>query len=142
MIKTLKAWMTCLFVVIVAGGCAAPPPMPFQLVDSESRVQWGTIYPDTQRIEATVDGHIFNGFYIVASGNVVSQTLAGRRRFFPSNTVTTYSSNSARAHLVAENGQQLSCELLFESRRAIGECRTPAGAIFLLNADGSPARNK
>ena len=134
--------MTCLFVAIVAGGCAAPLPIQFQLVDSESRVQWGTIYPDTQRIEVMVDGHVFKGFYIVASGNAVSQTLSGRRRFFPSHTVTTYSSNSARAHLAAENGHQLSCELLFESRRAIGECRTPAGAAFQLNADGNPAKIK
>ena len=140
MTKTLKAWIACLFVVSVAVGCAAPP-LQFQLIDSESRVQWGTIYPDTKRIEVTVDGRVFNGFYIVASGEAVSETLAGRR-FFPSETVTTYSSNSARAHLAAENGQQLSCRFLFESRRAIGECRTPAGAIFQLIADENPAKIK
>lgn len=140
MTKTLKAWMTCLFVVTVAAGCAAPP-IPFQLIDSESRVQWGTIYPNTRRIEVTVDGHVFNGFYIVASGEAVSDTLSGRR-FFPSETFTTYSSNAARAHLSAENGQQLSCKFLFESKRAIGECRTPAGAVFQLIADENPAKIK
>jgi hypothetical protein len=49
-----------------------------------------------------------------------------------------YSSNSARAHLTADDGQQLSCEFVFESRRAIGECRSPAGAVFQLIADENP----
>lgn len=140
MIKTLKAWMTCLFVATVAEGCAAPP-LQLQLIDSESRVQWGTMYPDTRRIEVTVDGHVFNGFYIIASGEAVSETLAGRR-FFPNETFTRYSSNSARAQLAAENGQQLSCKFLFESKRAIGECRTPAGAVFQLIADENPSKIK
>lgn len=134
MTKFLKTLMTCLFVVAVAGGCATPQPVPFQLVDSESRIQWGTLFPDSQRIEVMINGHVFNGFYIVASGTAFSQTLAGRR-FFPSDTVTTYSSNSARAHLTSDNEQQLNCEFLFEFRRAIGECRSPAGAIFQLIAD-------
>ncbi len=139
MTKALKTWMTCLFVVIVASGCSAPLPLPFQLLDSESRVQWGTLFPDSQRIEVMIDGHLFKGFYIVASGTAVSQTMAGRR-YFPSDTVTTYSSNSARAHLTADDGRQLNCEFLFESRRAIGECRTPAGAVFQLIADENPSK--
>ena len=131
---SLKTWMTCLFAVAMVAGCAAPAPVPFQLVDSESKVQWGTLFPDSQRIEVTVDGHVFNGFYIVAGGTAISQSIAGRR-LFPGNTVTSFSSNSVRAHLTADNGKQLSCEFLFEFRRAIGECRFPSGAIFQLIAD-------
>jgi len=109
--------------------------VPFQLVDAASKVQRGSIFTDSQRIEVTVDGHVFNGFYIIASGAAVSHALTGRR-LFPSDTVTIFSSNSARAHLTADNGQRLSCDFLLESRRAVGECRSPAGAVFQLIADG------
>ena len=136
MTKVLRTLLASLLVILIAGGCAAPLPMPFQLVDSASRVQRGTIFPDSQRIEVTVDEHLFTGFYIVANGAAVSHSLGGRR-FFPSDTVTTFSLNSARAQLTADNGQRLSCEFLFESRRALGECRSPAGAVFQLIADGN-----
>ena len=134
MVKPLLILCIGASTLLLAGGCATPP-VPFQLLDSTSNVQSGVIFPDSERIEVTVDGVLFNGFYIVESGAAVSQTLTGRR-FMPSDTVTTFSSNSARAHLMAENGQQLSCEFLFEGRRAVGECRTPAGAVFELKADG------
>ena len=136
MINAIKTLMLSVFVAAIAGGCATPLPVPFQLIDSESRTQWGTIFPDSQRIAVTIDGHVFSGFYIVASGEAVSQTLSGRR-FLPNDTITTFSSNSARAHLTSDNGQQLSCGFLFESRRAIGECRSPSGAVFQLIADGN-----
>jgi hypothetical protein len=139
--ESLKTLMVCLVVASGIGGCVAPTPVPFQLVDSESKVQWGTLFPDSQRIEVTVDGHLFNGFYIVAGGEAVSQTTTGRR-FYPGNTVTTYSSNSVRAHLTADNGQQLSCEFLFELRHAIGECRSASGAIFQLIADENNSKTK
>ena len=135
--NTFATLMACLFVALVAGGCSAPRPVPFQLVDPESRIYRGTIFQNGQRIEATIDGHTFSGFYIRASGAAVSQNIPGRR-FWPGDSVTIFSTNSARAHLRAENGQQLNCEFLFEAARAIGECRTPAGEILQLNADGPP----
>ena len=125
--------VTCL-VVVVAGGCAANLPVPFQLVGSDSKIQLGTLYPDNQRIEVTVNGHVFSGYYIVASGSAISQSAAGRRHF-PDTTVTTYYTNSARAHLTADNKQQLNCEFLLDYRRAIGECRSPAGVVYQLNAE-------
>lgn len=141
MTKVQKNLIITLFVVVVAGGCAAPIPVPFQLVDSSSRVQSGTLYPDSQRIEVTVDGHLFNGFFIIASGSAISQTVSGRR-FLPSDTVTSYSSNSARAHLTSDNGQQLNCEFLYERRRAVGECRSPSGAIYQLSADDNVSNTR
>jgi hypothetical protein len=86
----------------------------------------------------TVDGHLFSGFYIFASGAAISQAMYGRH-YFPGDTITNFYSNSARAHLTSDNGQQLNCEFLFESARAIGQCRTPAGAVFQLSADGVSA---
>jgi hypothetical protein len=118
----------------MVGGCAAPP-VAFQLLDAESRVQSGTLFPANQQIEVTVNGHAFRGFYIVAGGTADSQSFGGHR-FLSRDTITTFSSNSARAYLTADDGQRLSCEFLFESRRAIGECRSPAGAVFQLIADG------
>lgn len=132
-IKTISA---CILILALAAGCATPKPVPFQLVDSESRIQKGTIFPDRRRIEVMVDGQLYKGFYIFANGEAYSETFGGWRSF-PRDTVTTYSSNSARAQLASDKGQRLSCEFLFESRRAIGECRSPAGAVFQLIADGN-----
>lgn len=134
--KPLASLGACVCMLVLAGGCATPQPVPFQLVDSGSKVQRGVLFPDSRRIEVTVDGHVFNGFYIVASGAAVSHIMGGRW-LFPGDAVTTFSSNSARAHLTADNGQHLSCEFLLESRRALGECRSPAGAVFQLIADGN-----
>jgi len=135
MIQLIVAWM----MVSILMGCAAPLPVPFQLIDSQSKVQSGTIFPDGRRIEVVIDGHVFNGFYIVASGDAVSQSLSGRR-LLPSDTITTFTSNSARAHLISDDGQQLSCEFLIESMRAIGECRSATGAIFQLIANDSSSK--
>lgn len=121
--------------LILVGGCAAPQPIPFQLVDAAARTQNGTFYPDSQRIEAIIDGRLFSGFYIVAAEVAYSQTFGGRR-LFPRDTVTTITSNSARAHLTADDGQRLSCEFLLESSRALGECHSPTGAIYQLVAGG------
>ena len=136
--KSLKVLVVCL-ATLMAEGCTAPAPVSFQLVDSESRVQWGTLFPDNQRIEVTINGHVFKGFYIFASGTAVSQNLSGRR-LFPGSTVTTFSSNTVRAHLATDDGKQLSCEFLFEFRRAIGECRSPDGVIFQLIANENQSK--
>ena len=141
MSNLIKKSSISLFLAIVAAGCAAPQPVPFQLVDPSSRVQLGTLYPDAQRIEVVVDGHLFSGFYIVESASAISQTFSGRRHL-PSNTITNYFTNSARAHLISDNGQQLNCEFLYEARRAVGECRSPSGTIFQLDADDSFSKNK
>lgn len=134
--KPLKTISACIFVLALAVGCAAPKPVPFQLVDSESKIQKGTIFPDRQRIEVMVDGQLYKGFYIVATGVAHSETFGGWRSY-PRDTTTTFSSNSVRAQLTTDKGQRLSCEFLFESRRAIGECRSPSGAVYQLIADGN-----
>jgi len=136
MTHQLTTICSCLLVVAVATGCAAPKPVPFQLVDSESRVQKGMLFPGRQLIEAMVDGQLYKGFYIFANGEAYSETFGGWRSF-PRDTQTTFTSNSARAQLVSDKGQRLSCEFLFESRRAIGECHSPSGAVFQLIADGN-----
>lgn len=134
--KHSKILTTHLSALILAAGCAASMPVPFQLVDPASVVQRGTLYPDSERIEVTLDGQVYSGFFIIASGSAVSHATSGRR-FFPSDTFTTFSSNSARALLTASDGKRLSCEFLLESKRALGECRTPAGVVYQLSADGN-----
>jgi len=134
--KSLKNSFAFFIVLFVAAGCATPQPVPFQLIDSESRAQKGTIFPDTQRIEATIEGQSYKGFYLIATGMAHSESFGGWRAS-PRETVTTYSSNSVRAQLTSDKGQRLKCDFLFEGRKAIGECRTPAGTIFQLTADGN-----
>lgn len=137
---SLKKHLLCLGAAMLAG-CAAQAPIPLQLVDAGSNIQRGVLSPDSQRIEVTIDGHVFSGFYLVASGAAVSHFFPARR-YFPGETVTTYYSNSARAHLTADNGQHLNCEFLFERRRALGECRSPAGAVSQLIAEDAPVESK
>ncbi len=131
----MKRLITLALVPVLAAGCAAPQPVPFHLVDSGSRIQKGTIFPDEHRIEATIDGQLYKGFYITATGMAYSQSY-GSLRSYPSTTVTHFWSNSVRAQLTSDEGQQLNCEFLFDSVRAVGECRSPAGAVFQLVADG------
>ena len=122
-------------VLVLSVGCANQKPLPFELVDANSSMNKGTIFPDGQRIEATIDGQLYTGFYLVATQVAYSETFGGWRSG-PRDTVTTSSSNSVRAHLVSPKGEQLNCEFLFESRQAIGECKSPSGKIFQLAADG------
>jgi hypothetical protein len=134
MTKHLTSISACILVLGIAG-CAAPKPVPFQLVNSESKVHQGTLFPDNQRIEVKIDGQLYQGFYMVATGQAHSESFGGWRST-PRETVTTYSSNSVRAQLISENGQRLRCEFLFEGRRAIGECRSLSGTVFQLIANG------
>ena len=131
----LKAVSASFCIVALIAGCATPQPVPFQLIDSASAIQKGTIFPDKQRIEVTIDGQQYKGFYLVAAGTGYSEIYGGWRSA-PRQSVTTYSSNSVRANLSSDKGQRLSCEFLFEDRRAIGECKTPAGVVYQLSADG------
>jgi len=132
----LKAISASLFVVALVAACAAPQPIPFQLVGSAPAVQRGTIFPDKQQIEVMIEGQQYKGFYLVASGSAFSESYGGWRHG-PYQSVTTYASNSARAHLSTDKGERLSCEFLFEGRQAIGECRTPAGAVYQMTANGN-----
>lgn len=128
-----------IWIAVLLAGCATPPPIAFQLADSNSKIHQGILFNENQRIEVTVDGQRYQGFYLIASGTAISQPLMGRH-FMPIDTTTTFSSNSARAHLVSEDGQQLNCQFLVEARRAVGECQSPNGASFQLFT-GTSARN-
>ena len=130
--KYFKYFSLSLSVLILAVGCATPQPVPFQLLDSSNIIQRGTIIPDGQRIEVVIDGQLYKGFYILGSQVAFSETLGGR--LTPLDTVTTTTSNTARAHLASANGQQLNCEFLFEGKRAIGECKSPEGKVYQLSA--------
>jgi len=121
----------CFCATLIVQGCASP--LPFQLVDAHARVAQGILYPGDGHIEANVDGVVFSGFFIFASGSAVSQTFGGRWGL-PRETETTYESNSARAHLAAADGRSLDCQFLLQGRRALGECRTPQGTTFQLIA--------
>jgi hypothetical protein len=136
MYSHLKTACLTIATFVLVAGCAAPQPVPFQLVDSASAVQKGTIFPDRRGIEVTIDGQQYKGFYLVSTAAAHSQYFGGWR-YAPHQSITTFTSNAVRAQLSSEKGQRLSCEFLFEERRAIGECKSPAGAVYQLTADGN-----
>ena len=72
---------------LALAGCAAPQPLPFQLVDPASKVHRGTLFPQTGRIEVVVDGQMYSGIYIVATGFAISHPMLWGPYFFPA-TVT------------------------------------------------------
>lgn len=126
---------TCFAGALALAGCAAPQPVPFRLVDAAAKIHRGTLYPQSGRIEVAIDGKAYGGFYILASGFAVSQPTPFPRRFHY-DTVTTYTSNQARAHLSAAGAPPLNCEFLVDGPRAVGECRTPEGAAYQFVAEG------
>lgn len=130
----LQSVIACLCALFLIAGCATPQPVPFQLVDPASAVQKGTIFPANQRIEVTIDGQYYKGFYLLANGSAYSETYGGWR-LGPRTSMTTYYSNSARAKLTSDNGKYLSCEFLIEGNRAIGQCKTPAGVAYQLSTE-------
>lgn len=132
MIRFLATVSAC---TLALAGCAAPQPLPFRLIDPAAKVHRGTLFPDGQRIEVAVDGLKYGGFYIVATSVGISHPMMIGPYFAP-DTVTTYTSNQARAHLTAEGGPPLNCEFLFDGPRAVGECRTPAGVAYQFVAEG------
>jgi len=93
----------------------------------------GLLRPDAGDVR--VDGLKYGGFYIVATSVGISHPMMIGPYFAP-DTITTYTSNQARAHLTAEGGPPLNCEFLFDGPRAVGECRTPAGAAYQFVAEG------
>lgn len=119
-VRRLSSALLCL--LPLATGCAPLAPVPFELLDTHQQVFHGRFYPADQRIDASIDGKQYSGFYIIASGTAMSQGLWPRRGF-PAETVTTFSSNSARATLSSVDGERLSCEFLFDGDRALGECK-------------------
>jgi hypothetical protein len=145
MFVTLELMMSRIFccltaLVLVLGGCAAPAPLPFRLIDSDNAAFHGFFRIENQSMEVRIGETLYQGFYIVATS--VEHTTLSSSRFgkLPRDSVTVASSNSARAHLVAQNGLRLACEFIFEAQRAIGECKSPPGKTYELVADAEPRR--
>jgi hypothetical protein len=119
-------------------GCAAPLPVPFELIDQQSVAHEGSFHVDDQRMEATIDGKRFQGFYVVATGTaVVTTDTLSSRRFRSYQSVSSVSSNSARAVLTSADGERITCEFLFADQKAVGDCRSSTGRTFQLVATGS-----
>lgn len=114
-------------------GCAPLAPVPFELL-GDNQAFHGAFFPSGQRLEATIGGRRFQGFYIVAAGIASSHSWGPYRRM-PNDVTTTYSTNSARAMLSSPDGERLSCEFLIEDRRALGECKSTSGQSYQLIAD-------
>lgn len=118
-------------------GCAAAPPVPFQIIDDKAVAYTGTYQTSNQQMDIRIAGQSFHGFYIVASGTNVSITQsASARRFRSYETVTNVSSNSARALLTASGGERITCNFLFEDRRAVGDCKSSTGRHYQFIATG------
>ncbi len=116
--------------LLLLAGCAPMQPIPFQLLERGQTYQ-GTFQPGERRLDAQIGDKHYSGFYILESGTAYSQGWWPRRGF-PSDTVTTYTTNSARATLTAPDGDRLFCEFVFEGSRALGECKSLDGKAYRL----------
>jgi hypothetical protein len=114
----------------ILAGCAAPAPVPFQLIDAE-RTYTGSFKPADESIDILIDDKPFHGFYIVARGTTVSTyETPFSRRFRSFQTITSSTSNSARALLTAADGEKITCAFLFEDKRAVGDCKSSKGKVY------------
>lgn len=112
------------------GGCAPLPPMPFALID-KAQTYRGTLSQSDRRVEVTIGGKHFQGYYLLATGTAYFDRWSWRRPF-PSELSTTFISNSARATMVAPDGERFACDFIIEDNSAIGECRSSGGATYQL----------
>lgn len=110
--------------------CAPLAPMPFALID-KAQVYHGTLSESDQRIEVTIAGKRFQGFYLLASGTGYVDS-GWWRRGHGLDKRTSFVSNSARATMAAADGERLSCEFIAEAGSAIGECRSTLGQVYQL----------
>jgi hypothetical protein len=127
-------------VALAVAGCAAPAPVPFRLIDDANKEFQGTLSSDGQRMEVWLGDRLYQGFYIVATSVATTEQWPSRFGRLPRDAVTVTSGNSARAHLASTDGQRLACEFVFESGRAIGECRSPQGKTYQLIANQPSGR--
>lgn len=128
----MRNLISVLSLTMILGGCASAPPVPFTLVDESNNVHTGTFFQDQERVTAQVGGKQFHGYYMVAAGSVVTTTMWPRFRGFPGDSYATARTNSARAYLVAEDGEKLNCEFLFEPPRSLGACKSSKGRTYQL----------
>jgi len=111
-------------------GCAPWPPIPFDLIE-RGQVYHGTMWPSDRRVSVDIGGKQFQGYYLVATGTAYFQG-GWHRRPYPYDMRTNFVSNSARATMVAADGERLSCEFIVEDASAIGECRSTNGQNYQL----------
>ena len=111
-------------------GCAPWPPIPFDLIE-RGQVYHGTMSPSERRVAVDIGGKQFQGYYLVATGTAYFQG-GWHRRPYPYDMRTNFVSNSARATMVAPDGERLNCEFIVEDASAIGECRSTNGPSYQL----------
>jgi len=124
--RTLMA----LLAAVTLCGCAPWPPIPFDLIE-RGQVYHGTMSPSERRVSVDIGGKQFQGYYLVATGTAYFQG-GWHWRPYPYDMRTNYVSNSARATMVAADGERLTCEFIVEDASAIGECRSTNGQSYQL----------
>jgi len=120
---------------ISLGGCATSPIL-FQLIDDHSNTYAGSYDPKDRSMDVTINKKAFHGFYIVSHGTAVGTSNVFGRRFHTVDTFSDVTSNSAKAYMSATDGEKITCDFLFEDRRAVGECKSSFGNIYQLVAEG------
>lgn len=143
----MKSLRNCLLLcpALALVACAAPQPVPFDLVDRNNTAHRGVFDSYDQSMRVRIGDKEYRGFYITETGVANTSGFSigigswgrygGAYGAFPYDRHTTYSNNTARAHLKSADGEQLNCQFVFEYRRAVGECRSPQGETYQLVAD-------
>jgi len=122
--------LTATAVALALWGCAPWPPIPFELIEGQ-QIYHGTMSPSERMVSVDIGGKQFQGYYLVATGTAYFQG-GWHRRPYPFDMRTNFVSNSARATMVAADGERLTCEFIVEDASAIGECRSTGGPSYQL----------
>ena len=131
----LKSWLSSRALMGLLGAsaisaCAPLPPVAFDLIE-RGQVFHGTMSPSDRRVAVAIGEKQFQGYYLLATGTAYFQS-GGWRRPFPNDMRTSFVSNSARATMVAADGERLTCEFIVEDSSAIGECKSTNGPTYQL----------
>lgn len=121
---------------LLLGACATTPAAPtgFRLIDENNTIHEGALWADSRLIEVTLGESRYRGFYIVATSMATVDTWPSFRHGFPRESVAIVNGNTAKAHLSSDNGEHLNCDLIFQGKRIIGECKSPQGKTYQLVA--------
>jgi hypothetical protein len=135
-------------ILLLAGCATTPQPLPFDLLDKGNVVHRGLFKPADGSMEVRINNKVYTGFYVTSTSTARSTNMGfgvgyggfGRYGYgmygaYPSETWTTVSNNSGKAHLQNAEGDRLNCDFMFEGRRLLGECRSPQGAVYQMVAN-------
>ena len=112
--------------LLLISGCASVGNV--QLIDESGRAHAGTFNARTKQLAGTIDGKLYQGFYILDSEAMYFHTRGPQGV----SGVARGGRNVGRAMLTSADGDVLDCGFTYSGLRAIGNCKGTNGERYQL----------